>query len=126
MVQGLQTYNVFVANDFCGETVPLNVTSVSGSVTFFYPASKVCRDVMVTNIGPASCFIAFGLKSAGTVTAVLPTASANIGSTGATPILASAIYNFQKQSDNQQADTIAAICSGTGTCTIYITAVQGS
>lgn len=119
-MQGLPTYNVFVMNDFCGETVPLNVTSVTGSVTFFFPASKNCRDVMVTNAGPSACFINFGLTSA---TATVP---ATNGTNGATPILASAIYNFQKQTDNKQADTIAAICAGSGTCTIYVTAVQGS
>lgn len=121
-VQGLQCYNVYTFNDFPGETIPLSVTTVSSSVSFFLPASANCRDMMITNAGPNTVFFQAGLKSAGAITAQVP---ATNGTTGATPLLSGAIYNFQKQSDNQKADTIAAITS-TGAATIYITAVQGS
>lgn len=123
MKTGLQTYNVYTIANFNGETVPLSVTSVSSSVAFYLPASAKNNEVLVTNSGTVTAFINFGLASAGSVTAQLPGTN---GTTGATPILGGAIYTFQKQSDNQQADTCAAICSGSGTTVLYFTSCQGS
>lgn len=120
MKQGLNQSNVFVINSQAGETVPLTVTQTSSSVTFHNLSSKLNYDVIVTNAGTKPAFIAFGIGSA---TATLP---ATTGTTGATPILAGAIYTFQKNSDAAQNDTCAAICSGTDTTTLYFTSVQGS
>jgi hypothetical protein len=123
MKQGLPLYNVLVLNDQLGETVPLTVNSVSSTVTFNNVSSARNYDVMVTSIsGNATCFIGFGLKANG-VTATLP---GTTGTTVSTPVLAGAIYNFQKNTDSSMNDTCAAICAGTGTATLYFTSVQGS
>lgn len=120
---GLPTYNTYSYNSFAGETVPLSVTQTSTSVAFFYPASKINNDVIIQNLGPSTAFFAFGLASAGAVTAQLPGTN---GTLNATPILAGAIFTMQKQSDNQLADTCAAICASGQTATLYFTSIQGS
>lgn len=120
MKQGLNQSNVFVINSLPGETVPLSVTATSGSVTFALPASKLNYDVIVVNAGSKTAFLAFG---DGAATAVVPGTS---GTTGATPILAGAIYTLQKNSDAVRCDTCAAICGGSDSTTLYFTSIQGS
>lgn len=123
MKQGLNTINTYVIASFFGETVPLSVTSSSTSVAFALPASAKNYEVVVQNAGSKTAFIAFGLASTGALIATLPGTS---GTTKAFPILAGAIYTLQKQSDNQLADTCAAICGGSDTTTLYFTSIQGS
>ncbi len=125
MKTGLNTINTYVINDFLGETVPLVVGTgaVSVSVAFFLPASARNFDVMVTNAGTKTAFIAFGDSTKGTVTAQAPGTN---GTTNATPVLPGAIYNFQKNSDAVQANTCAAICNSGENTTLYFTSVQGS
>ena len=120
MKQGLNTNNVYVINSQPGETVPLSVTSTSSSVAFALPASAKNYDVIVTNSGSKTAFIAFGK---GTATAQVPGTG---GTNNATPVLAGAIYTFQKNSDAVFADTCAAICGGSDTTTLYFTSIQGS
>lgn len=120
MKQGLNTINTYVINDQCGETVPLSVTATSSSVAFALKASALNYDVMITNAGTKTAFVAFGVGSA---TAQVPGTN---GTTGATPILGGAIYTLQKNSDGVNVDTCAAICGGTDSTTLYFTSVQGS
>lgn len=120
---GLPWMNVYVANSEFGETIPLAVGTSSISATFFLLPSKNNASVIVTNAGSKIAFINFGDSTKGTVTATAP---ALTGTTGATPILPSAIYTFQKNSDALKADTCAAICGGTDSTTLYFTSVQGS
>lgn len=121
MKQGLPTYNVYVFNSQFGETIPLNVTATSGNVKFFLPASVANYDCIVTNAGSKTAFINFGIGTS--TTATVP---ATNGTSGATPVLAGAIYTFQKNSDALKADTCAAITAGSDTTTLYFTSVQGS
>lgn len=120
MKQGLSQSNVFVINSQFGETVPLAVVTASTSVTFALLPSARNYDVIVTNAGTKTAFINFGVTTA---TATVP---ATNGTIGAMPILAGAIYTFQKNSDSLNRDTCAAICSGTDTTTLYFTSIQGS
>lgn len=123
MKTGLNQSNVFVINSMFGETVPLSVTSTSSSVAFALPASWKNYDTICTNAGLKTAFICFGDSTKGAVVATVP---GTTGTTGAMPILAGAIYTFQKNSDALQADTCAAITSGSDTTTLYFTSVQGS
>lgn len=123
MKSGLNTSNVYVINSQAGETIPLSVTSTSASVAFALTASKKNYEVIVTNNGLKTCFCTFGDSTKGTVTATVPGTN---GTINATPILAGAIYTFQKNTDALQADTCAAICDGSDTTTLYFTSVQGS
>lgn len=121
MKSGLNTSNVYVFNSQPGETVPLSVSQTSSNVKFSLPASAVNYDCVVTNAGSKPAFIAFG--SAVTLTASTPGTN---GTTNATPVLAGAIYTFQKNTDAVQNAYCAAICGGTDTTTLYFTSVQGS
>lgn len=121
MKQGLPQSNVFVINSMAGETVPLSVTSTSSNVAFVLSASLANYDVLVTNAGSKTAFVNFGIGT--TTVAVVPSTT---GTTGATPILAGAIYTLQKNSDSIKTDTCAAICGGTDATTLYFTSVQGS
>lgn len=123
MKQGLNQINVFVINSQAGETVPLSVTSTTGNVAFALQSSILNYDVVVTNAGTKTAFINFGVGSS--TVAVVP---GTTGTTGATPILAGAIYTFQKNTDaiKPGMDTCAAICGGSDTTTLYFTSVQGS
>lgn len=123
MKQGLNTINTYVINSQAGETVPLAVTATSGHVEFALAASKLNYDVIVTNAGTKTAFIAFGDSTAGTVVAVVP---GTTGTLNATPILAGAIYTFQKNTDALKCNSCAAICGGADTTTLYFTSVQGS
>jgi hypothetical protein len=123
MKQGLPSFNTYTFNSMFGETVPLNVTNTTSSVKFALQPSLKNYDVIVTNSGTSTVFINFGLSTNGTVTATLP---GTTGTTGATPILAGAIYTFQKNSDSVFADTCAGISNSAVTCTVYFTSVQGS
>lgn len=118
--RGLPYQNVYMANSQFGETVPLAVGTTSISVKFFLLQSAQNFDCIVTNAGTKTAFINFGV---GAATATVP---ATTGTTGATPILAGAIYTFQKSTDALVADTCAAICGGTDSTTLYFTSVQGS
>lgn len=120
MKQGLSQSNVFVINSQFGETVPLTVTQTSTSVAFFLPASALNYDVIVTNAGSKTAFVAFGV---GATTATVPGTN---GTKNAMPVLAGAIYTFQKNSDALKCDTCAGICSGTDSTTLYFTSIQGS
>lgn len=123
MKLGLNTSNVYVMNSQPGETVPLSVTATTGHVEFFLPASKLNYDVIVTNAGSKTAFINFGDSLVGTVTATVPGTN---GTIKATPVLAGAIYTFQKNTDALKCDSCAAICGGSDTTTLYFTSVQGS
>lgn len=123
MKQGLNTSNVYVINSQAGETVPLSVTATSGYVDFALVPSKLNYDVIVTNAGTKTAFIAFGDSANGTLTATVPGTN---GTTKATPILAGAIYTVQKNTDAVKCDRCAAICGGSDTTTLYFTSVQGS
>lgn len=122
MKVGLKQINAFIVNSQFGETVPLSVSNSSSSVTFALKSSISNNDVVVQNAGTKTAFINFGLASIG-VTATVPGTN---GTTGATPILAGAIYTFQKNSGALQADTCAAICGGSDSTTLYFTSIQGS
>lgn len=104
-----------------GETVPLSVTGTSSNVAFALPQSTANYDVVVQNVGSNTAFINFGVNSS--TIAQVPSTS---GTTGATPILAGAIYTWQKNSDAIKANTCAAICTGSQTTTLYFTSIQGS
>lgn len=125
MKQGLPQSNVFIINSQAGETVPLSVTSTSSSVTFALNASILNYDVIVTNSGSQAAFINFGYSGNGPTVATVPGTN---GTKGATPILAGAIYTFQKNTDSIKPgmDTCAGICAGSNTTTLYFTSVQGS
>ena len=128
MKQGLDTKNVYIINSLPGETVPLSVTSTSSYVTFGSKAAAKNYDLIVQNAGTKTAFFALGTAAAG-VTAVVPASSNNIGTTttgNCTPILGGAIYTFQKNTDATNIDTIAAICGGSDTTTLYFTSIQGS
>lgn len=120
MKQGLNTINAYMMDSQPGETVPLSVTSTTGSVTFALLPSKLNYSVIVTNAGTKTAFVAFGDGSA---TAVVPGTS---GTLNATPILAGAILTLQKNTDKTKCDVCAAICGGSDTTTLYFTSVQGS
>lgn len=122
MKQGLNTINTFIVNSQAGETVSLIATSVSTSVSFTLPQSAKNYDIIIQNLGTQVAFCAFGLASAGTVTAATPAA----GKTNTFPCAPGAIYTMQKQSDAQMADTCAAICNSGQSTTLYFTSVQGS
>lgn len=121
--RGLPTYNCYNYNAMFGETIPLAVTQTSTSQVFALTASINNYDVMITNLGPSTTFINFGNSTKGAVIATTP---GTTGTNGATPILSGAIYTFQKNTDGSFADTVAAICPGTGTATVYFTSIQGS
>lgn len=120
MKTGLNTINCYVINAMFGETVPLSVSTTSSSVTFALPASGRNYDVIITNAGLKTAFVAFGKTTA---TATVPGTNGTINSF---PVLAGAIYTMQKNSDAQQNDTCAAICDGSDSTTLYFTSVQGS
>lgn len=121
MKLGLPTFNVYVFNALPGETIPLFATSVSSSVTFNLAASAKNYDVMVTNAGSKTAYIAFGTTTA--VTATMPmTATTTLY---ATPVLAGAIYTFQKN-PGFDVSTVAAITAAGEATTLYFTSVQGS
>ena len=127
MKQGLNTINVYMINSQFGETVPLSVTATSSNVAFKFPASVKNYDVIVTNAGTKTAFINFGIGSSTSAAVPAASGSPNTGTgTIGTPILAGAIYTFQKNSDAAQCDTCAAICGGSDTTTLYFTSVQGS
>lgn len=121
MKTGLNTINTYIINSQFGETVPLTATATSSNVTFALPASAKNYEVIVTNAGLKTAYINFGKGAA-----IIATVPGTNGTTGAMPILAGAIYTFQKNSDAVQADTCAAICGGSDTTTLYFTSVQGS
>lgn len=121
MKLGLPQTNVFVINSMAGETVPLSVSQATSNVKFALAPSALNYDVIVTNAGSSTAFVNFGVGSG--VVAVVPGTS---GTTGATPILAGAIYTLQKNSDAIKSDTCAAICSSGQSTTLYFTSVQGS
>lgn len=98
------------------ETVSLDAGTTSASVAFVLPASRDnCVEVMVTNEGVSTAFIAFGKGSA---TATLPGSD---GTTQATPVLAGETMVLRKD----RADTCAAI-TRSGTTTLYFTAGKGN
>jgi hypothetical protein len=98
------------------ETVPLDAGTSSSSVTFSLPASRDnCLEVMITNEGTATAFLAFG---SGSATATLP---GTTGTMDATPILAGETMVLRKD----RADTCAAI-TRSDTATLYFTAGKGN
>lgn len=128
MKQGLATSNVYIINSQAGETVPLSVTSTSSTVRFANVPSVKNYDVIIQNAGTKTAFVSFGT---GSVTATVPASTGSPpvgnGSVNNFPVLAGAIYTMQKNSDSvNMNDTIAAICGGTDTTTLYITSIQGS
>lgn len=129
MKTGLPQSNVFVINSQAGETVPLSVTATSSTVKFTNLPSARNYDVIVQNAGSKAAFISFGTGTG--VTATVPASSGSPpvgnGSVNNFPILPGAIYTLQKNSDaNALNDTIAAICGGSDSTTLYITSIQGS
>lgn len=129
MKTGLNTINAYIINSQAGETVPLSVTATSSTVQFANLASAKNFSAIIQNVGSKTAFISFGTGSS--VTATVPASSGSPpvgnGSINNFPILAGAIYTMQKNSDASNAnDTIAAICGGSDTTTLYITSVQGS
>jgi hypothetical protein len=123
MKRGLNTINVYQQNSLFSETIPLNVTQTSTSQVFALTTSINAYDCLAVNMGPGLVFFTSGNSKNGAVVATVP---GTTGTVNATPIPSGAVYTFQKQSDNATADTMAAICSGTATATIYFTAIQGS
>ena len=127
MQTGLPSFNASIINTLFGETAPLSVNSTSSYVTFGLASSARCTDVMVTNAGSHTAFIAFGVAANGVVSAAVPTSGGGIsGGVICVPILSGAIYTFQKNTAGQLIDTCAAICGGSDSTTLYFTAVQGS
>lgn len=121
MKLGLPFFNTYVTNALPGETIPLSVTSTSANVAFNNAASARNYDVMVINAGSKIAFIAFGNSSS--LTATVPGTN---GTIYATPVPAGAIMTFQKNTDAQQNNYVAAICGGADTTTLYFTSIQGS
>jgi UDP-N-acetylglucosamine enolpyruvyl transferase len=125
MKPGINFINVYHVNSFPGETIQISATSVTSTVNFVMASSAKNYDVIVTNAGPSIAYIAFGNQTPGT-TAQVPGFGTGNGTANATPILSGAIYTFQKQTDNLVCNQVAAICPGSGTATVYFTAIQGS
>ena len=100
------------------QTRTISVTATTGSVTFDFSSPTVVKQldsnqlitsVLVQNGGSKVAFIKFGDSS---VTAT----------TSDTPILPGAIYVM----DKGVAMSVAAICGGTDTTTVYVTAGVGA
>ena len=107
------------------ETVPLNATTSSSSVTFALPASATdCPDCMVTNSGTTVAFVGFYQQNAPTGQANFGTAAqvpSTNGTLQATPVLGGETMVLSMG----KADTCVAIM-GTGSATIYFTAGKGN
>lgn len=88
------------------ETIPLACTAVSASTTAL---RQEPMQVRIYNAGPNDVFVRFGT---GAMTAVV---SIDM------PVPAGAVEVFTKTA----AGTVAGICAGTGTATLYLTAGEG-
>lgn len=119
MKQGLNQSNVFIINSQAGETVPLSAGTSSTNVAFALPQSTQNYDVIVTNAGTVTAFVAFGSSS---VVAQLPGTG---GTLNATPILPGAIVTLQKNSDALKNQYCAGITAAS-TTQLYFTSIQGS
>jgi hypothetical protein len=97
------------------ETIPLNSSTSSLSVNFNLPQSGEAPDVMISNAGSNTAFVAFATTTA---TAVVPSTT---GTLGATPVLSGAIMILAKG----QANFSCAAITSTGTSQLYFTAGQG-
>lgn len=116
-----------IANFYGYETIPLNAGASSLSVSFKEAGSiSDMSDVLVTNTGNVTAFVAFGNSKGGTVAITAQTPGTN-GTTGATPILAgkSRVFNKNANAAAGGADTCAGI-TVTGSAQLYFTSGRGS
>ena len=90
------------------QTQSISVTSSSGSATFTAAGINTTQ-LRIANTGLKTAFVTWGV-------------GAQTATTSMMPILPNTIELFNKG----VADTVAAICAGSDTTTLYVTAGEGS
>lgn len=94
-----------------GNTVVFDGTSTSGAKEIALPTNATATDVLITNGGAKTAFIAFGTA---TLTAVVPTSGA---AANGWPILPGAIMVLDRVVNTW----VAVVCAAGETTTIYVT-----
>lgn len=116
---------VMQVNNFVAlQSVKINVTAASGSVTFSAPLPGTLRlTAKITNTGTTGCYLASGQGSATAVVSTTTPSPANgIAISNCDYIAAGSILT---QDYIQGTDTFAAICAAAGTTTLEVSIGMG-
>ena len=99
-----------------GNTVVFDASETSGAKEIALPTNATASDVLVTNSGTKTAFIAFGTA---TLTATVPTSGA---AANGTPVLPGAIMVFDRVVNTWA----AVVCAAGETTTLYVTPGVGA